>query len=205
MRWTFMKGLLRKRFSLPLCLIKGEKVSKRREWSSDSFSSSLKEVKRVIQKTPRPSKTTKTITSAEIHKKEESQSQTGQEQPASKPYHLRVTTKRSNIPILASGQEKSPSKPELVTKRTLTFPKYLSRQEKSSYDGSSVKRSRVTVKHFESVKSPSKPEFSPVVRGRSKIPLLASGKEQPASKPEHSRVRKGRSKIHILAYGYSPQ
>ncbi|GFY46668.1 hypothetical protein TNIN_221211 [Trichonephila inaurata madagascariensis] len=194
-----------------------KKVSKRREFSSDSFSGSVKEVKRVLQKTRRPSKTTETITRAESHKEEESQSQTGtgqfppcrffkpfqrfylgQEQPATKLDLLRVPRERSSIPILASGKEKSPSKPELVTKRKRTFPKYVSGQ-KESYDGSSMKRPRVTAKNFESGKSPSKLEFSPVVRGRSRIPHLASGQEQPASKTEHSRVRKRRSKIPHLA------
>ncbi|GFY50868.1 hypothetical protein TNIN_368701 [Trichonephila inaurata madagascariensis] len=162
---------------------RGKRVSKRREWSSDSFSGSVKEVKRnrywAVSIEEAALQTFQTLSKAP----------SGQEQPASKPDHLRVTTKRSNIPILAAGQEKSPSKPQLVTKRTLTFPKYLSRQEKSSYDGSSVKRPRVTAKHFESVKSPSKPEFSPVVRGRSKIRILASGEEKSLSKPEqHNEV-----------------
>ncbi|GFS43636.1 CENP-C_C domain-containing protein, partial [Trichonephila inaurata madagascariensis] len=195
---------------------RGKKVSKRREFSSDSFSGSAKDVKRVLQKTRRPSKTTETITRAESHK-EESQSQTGtgqfppcrifkpfqrfylrQEQPAPNPGLLRVPTEKSNIPILVSGKEKSPSKPELVTKGKRTFSKHVSGQKKS-YDGPSMKRPRVTEKNFESGKSPSKREFAPVVRGRSKIPRLVSGQEQPASKPEHSRVRQGRSKIPHLA------
>ncbi|GFY44600.1 hypothetical protein TNIN_178551 [Trichonephila inaurata madagascariensis] len=260
---------------------------KRREWSSDSFSGSVKEIKRVVQKKPRPSQTTKTTTSAETDKKKnhnprpvraeidfldildsgkekppskpelltkrkfafpkylprqgksydgssvkrpratvenfESGKSTSnpefppvlrgicpeasigivQEQPASKPEHSRVRKGRSKIPKIASGQQKYPSKPELVMKRTLPFPKNLPRQEKSSYDGSPLKRPRMTAKKFDSGKSPSRREFSPVVRGKSKIPHLSSGQQQPASKPEHSRVRQGRSKIPtgILASG----
>ncbi|GFY78525.1 hypothetical protein TNIN_9341 [Trichonephila inaurata madagascariensis] len=74
----------------------------------------------------------------------------------------------------------------------------LYRYQKNPEDGSPVKRPRRTAKHFESGKSPSKREFSPVVRGRSKIPRLVSGQEQPASKPEHSRVRQERSKNNCL-------
>ncbi|GFY76854.1 hypothetical protein TNIN_347921 [Trichonephila inaurata madagascariensis] len=186
-------------------------IIEKNEAARDSHDAA-KEVKRVLQKTRRPSKTTETITRAESH--EESQSQTGtgrfppcrifkpfqrfylgQEQPAPNPALLRVPTERSNIPILVSGKEKSPSKSELVTERKRTLSKYVSGQKKS-YDGPSMKRPRVTEKIFESGKSPSKRELSPVVRGRSKIPRLVSGQEQPASKPEHSKPivkRKGNS------------
>ncbi|GFY68664.1 CENP-C_C domain-containing protein [Trichonephila inaurata madagascariensis] len=222
---------------------------KRREWSSDSFSGSAKEIKRVVQKKPRPSQTTKTTKSAETDKKEKSQSQTGtgsfpskyppsrlfkpfqrfylgQEMPAPNPDFLRAITEKPDKPILDSGKENPPSKPERSPKRKFTFSKNLPRQGKS-YDGSSVKRPRATVENFESGKSPSNPEFPPVLRGicpeasigivqeqpaskpepsrvrkgRSKIPILASGQEQPSSKPEHSRVRKGRSKIPKIASG----
>ncbi|GFW89605.1 hypothetical protein TNCV_1024891 [Trichonephila clavipes] len=98
----------------------------------------------------------------------------GQEQSASKPELSCVTTERSTVPLVASGQEKSPSKPEHshVRKRRSVFSQYLLRQEKSSSvpEESSVKRPRVTVKYFEPGKSSSRPEFSPVVRGRYTTP-----------------------------------
>ncbi|GFY60388.1 CENP-C_C domain-containing protein [Trichonephila inaurata madagascariensis] len=150
--------------------------------SSGSFSGSVKEIKRVVQKSqdlprpPRPLQVPKLT-------KEKSQSQTGTGRFISKFW-----------------KRKAPSKPELLTKRKFAFPKYLPRQGKS-YDGSSVKRPRAAVENFESGKSSSNPEFSPVLRGICPEASIGIVQEQPASKPEHSRVIKGRSKIPILASG----
>ncbi|GFS32723.1 CENP-C_C domain-containing protein, partial [Trichonephila inaurata madagascariensis] len=107
---------------------------------------------------------------------------TGQEQPASKPAHSRVRKEISKIPILASGQKKSPSKPEPVTKRALVRE-------------SSVKRPRVTPKHFESGKSTSKRAFSPVVRDFSSPEDNEGVLDLPVSKPEHHNDKQSKDVI----------
>ncbi|GFU05478.1 CENP-C_C domain-containing protein [Trichonephila clavipes] len=165
-----------------------KRISKIREWSSDTFSGSVKELRRVCKKLSRPSKNV-VITTAKIHNEEQrkkefvikksrhvSKTGTGQLQYKKQPcisYEPDVIDVLESIEIPAKETKKG----ALIEKKSPTKPGH-----------SPVTRERSVT----SIKAPSKPVHPSVTRGRSRISGYYLRPLNSSSVPEESSVKRKR-------------